>query len=167
MKVFEITNVKDFMNKLLCSDLFDHFLLSEAVIQGKVTYTIDGHLTKDFYTEEERIAEGLDSLSCIPFSMLRTNCYDLIKGKKTPVSFRFIFMLSPDNLRRTLQSTNSSFTENDLNGVFINIRFSDCTLTCTTGVSYRTFSLDHSFEESWDSLVGKFLSSHDISYDIP
>lgn len=41
MKVFQITNIKDFMNKLLLSELFDHFLLSEASIQTKVTYIID------------------------------------------------------------------------------------------------------------------------------
>lgn len=164
MKVLQITNIKDFMNKLLLTDLFDHFLLSEATIQSHVTYVIDGHLTKGFLTEEELSDEKLNGLDCAPFSMLRTNCYDLIKGKRTPAAFRFVFMLSPENLAHTLARTQSSFTTQDLNAVFINIRFADGVLTCTTGISYKTFSLDHSFETSWDSLVQKFLDSHEISH---
>lgn len=162
MKVLQITNIKDFMNKLLLTDLFDHFLLSEATIQSHVTYVIDGHLTKGFLSEEELVDEKLNGLDCAPFSMLRTNCYDLIKGKRTPSNFRFVFMLSPDNLAQTLAKIQSSFTTQDLNAVFINIRFQEGILTCTTGISYKTFSLDHSFETSWDSLVEKFLDSHEI-----
>lgn len=162
MIVLQLTNIKDFMNKLLLTDLFDHFLLSEATIQSHVTYVIDGHLTKGFLSDEELADEKLTGLDCVPFSMLRTNCYDLIKGKRTPATFRFVFMLSPDNLAQTLAKTQSSFTTQDLNAVFINIRFQEGILTCTTGISYKTFSLDHSFETSWDSLVEKFLDSHEI-----
>lgn len=164
MKILQITNVKNFMNQLLLTDLFDHFLLSEAVIQGLVTYRIDGHLTSGFLTDDELLEEKLSDLECAPFSMLRTNCYDLIKGKRTPAAFKFVFMLSPENLSNTLTRSESSFTILDLNAVFINIRFQEGVLTCTTGVSYRTFSLDHSFEQSWDVLVQKFLDSHDISF---
>ena len=67
MKVFEIKHVKDFMSKLLLTDLFDHFLLSEATICGKVTYVIDGRLTKDFWTTEELDTNGLSDSVYAPF----------------------------------------------------------------------------------------------------
>ena len=162
MIVLQIENVKNFMNKLLRSDLFDHFLLSEATIKGKVSYVIDGHITPDFYTAEELADENLSGLSCIPFGMLRDNCFSLIKGKKTPTYFKFVFQLSPANLAKTLDSSQSALTPLDISGAFINIRFQDGTLSCTSGVSYRTFSLDHTFDHEWDELIQRFFLTHDI-----
>ncbi len=165
MKVFQITNIKDFMNKLLLSELFDHFLLSEASIQTKVTYIIDGRLTKDFWTKEELEEEGLCSLPYAPFSLLRSDCCNLIKGKKTPAAFKFIFLLSPDNLANTLAKFRSGFSPEDLNGVFLNIKYADGRLTYTTGVSYQSFTLDKSFEQYWDKLAAKFLTAHGIDFE--
>ena len=53
MIALKIAEVKDFMNKLLCQDVFDHFLIQEAVITTNVSCHIDGTLQKDFYTLEE------------------------------------------------------------------------------------------------------------------
>ncbi len=165
MKILRITNIKDFMNKLLLTDLFDQFLLSEATIQTSVTYAIDGHLNKDFFESEEPEAEPLASLTYAPFSMLRTKCFELIKGKKTPASFKFVFMLSPDNLAKTLEHSATPLTANEISGAAINIRFSNGDLTCTSGIAYRTFTMDHSFEHAWDGMVAKFLQTHDVAFE--
>lgn len=165
MKMFLITQIKDFMNKLLRTELFDHFLLSEASIQGAATYVIDGRLTKEFFTMEELEAQGLNGLSYAPFSLLRTSCYDLIRGKKTPVSFRFVFRLSPDNLARALSRAQSANAPEDLDGAFLNVKYDDGRLTLTTGISYKTFSRDRSFEQYWDSLAEKFLAAHGIAFE--
>ena len=42
----ELTDIKDFMNKLLRSEIFDHFLLQEGVITSAASYVIDGHINK-------------------------------------------------------------------------------------------------------------------------
>lgn len=163
MIVLQITGVKDFMNRMLRTELFDHFLLSEATIRGRVSYVIDGHIVKESFTEEELQTEHLDTLTCMPYGQLRENCFDLIKGKRTPSYFKFVFQLSPENLERTLSRSKSSVTAADLNAVCINIRFQDGMLTCTSGVSYRNFILDHTFEQEWDALVQKFLLTNDIA----
>lgn len=166
MTILQITNVKDFMNRLLRTDLFDHFLLSEATIKGKCSFVIDGHLIPDFYTPEELEELALTGLDCLPFAMLRENCFSLIKGKNTPSYFKFVFRLSPANLRQTLEAGKSSLTESDLSGVFINIKFQDGALTCTSGISYRTFTLDRTFEQEWDTLLCRFFNIHDITYTV-
>ena len=165
MKVFKITDMKHFMNRLLLSDMFDHFLLMEASISSKTAFLIDGRINRSFFSEDELIENGLSALTYAPFSLLRGNCYDCIKGKKAPSGFRFIFLLSPDNLAKTLARADSSFSPEDLTGVFLNLKYQDNVLTCTTGISYKTFSTDRSFEAYWDSLVPKFLSAHEISYE--
>ena len=38
MIALELTNIKDFMNKLLKTETFDHFLLQEAVLSSAAIY---------------------------------------------------------------------------------------------------------------------------------
>lgn len=87
MIAIQLLQVKDFMNKLLRTDLFDHFLLSEAAIRGKGSYEIDGHLVPDFYSPEELNELELTGLSCLPFGMLRENCIRPDQGKTYPLLF--------------------------------------------------------------------------------
>ena len=119
MIALSLPEIKDFMNKLLCTDTFGHFLLKEAVISGSVTWSLDGTIQPDFYSSDEADALGLTGLSFLPFEQVRPQCFDLIKGRRTPSYFKFVFLLSPKNLERTLLSTHSSFTPEDITGMFI------------------------------------------------
>lgn len=165
MIALKIPEVKDFMNKLLCQEVFDHFLIQEAVINTNVSYHIDGTLQRDFYSEEELEENQLTSLTFLPYGLLRGQCFQLIKGKKTPSYFKFSLLLSPENLKRTLSQTGSSFTENDISAVFLNIRFQNGELTVTTGISYRIFSTDKTLEHEWDSLLMRFLKKNEIPFE--
>lgn len=165
MIALQLTDIKSFMNTLLRTDTFDHFLLQEAVITSAASYVIDGHITKDFYTQQELEELQLVDYPALPFSMLRANCFDLMKGKKAPASFRFVFQLSPDNLRKTLNAVHSSYTASDLAGLFINLKFQNQLLILTTGISYRIFSADKTLDAEWDKLVKKFFVQHDIAFE--
>lgn len=165
MIALKLTSVKDFMNTLLKSDTFDHFLLQEAVINSAASYVIDGHITKQFYTEEELEQLGILGYSILPFSLLKNNCFDLIKGKKTPSYFKFVFLLSPENLEKTLSSVSTSYTPNDISGIYLNLKYQNQLLTLTTGISYRIFSTDKSLENEWDKLVLRFLNRHEIAFE--
>jgi hypothetical protein len=164
MLALELTDIKDFMNKFLRSEIFDHFLLQEGVVTSAASFVIDGRITRGFYSGEELEELGIRGYSFLPYAMLRTNCFDLIKGKKTPASFKFVLLLSPENLRRTLESIGSSFSADDVTGVFLNIRYQNQMLTLTTGVSYRIFSTDRTLDGEWDRLVKVFLRQHDIAF---
>ena len=165
MIALQLTDIKGFMNCLLRSEVFDNFLLQEAVITSAATYMIDGRINRDFFSSEELEESGLTEHKALPFSMLRGNCFDLIKGKKTPSAFRFVFLLSPANLRNTLASCGSSYRENDISGIFMNLKYQNGTLILTTGISYRIFSTDKSLESQWDQLVKRFLKQNGISFE--
>lgn len=165
MIALKLTDIKSFMNTLLRSEVFDHFLLQEAVITGNATYTINGQITKDFYSEEELEELQLNNHRFLPFSMLRTNCFDLIKGKKTPSAFRFVFLLSPINQRKTLEAVGSSYTPLDVSGMYINLKYQNQLLTLTTGIAYNIFSTDKTLENEWDKMVMKFLKQHEIAFE--
>lgn len=165
MIALNISEIKDFMNKLLCTDTFDNFLLKEATIQNSMTYNLDGTLNTDFFSSEELETVGLTGLTFLPYGQVRTQCFNLIKGKRTPSYFKFVLLLSPANLARTLEQTHSSFTPEDITGMFVNLKFQNGKLLLTTGISYRIFSVDKSLEQEWDSLMKRFLANHEIAFE--
>ena len=59
MTALKIINVKEFMNTLLLSETFDHFMLSEASITTFATLILDGHSCTDFFSPED---EGLSQI---------------------------------------------------------------------------------------------------------
>ena len=165
MIVLKLTDIKTFMNKLLRSAVFDHFLLQEAIITTASTISINGQITKDFYSKEEIEDLQLEGCRFLPFSMLRTNCFDLIKGKKTPSAFRFVFLLSPKNMEKTITAVGSSYTPSDVTGMYINLKYQNQLLSLTTGISYTIFSTDKTLETEWDKMVMKFLKQHEIEFE--
>lgn len=165
MIALHLPEVRVFMNKLLCTEIFDNFLLQEAGIQGGISYHIEGALHTDFYSEDELEQEHLTGLSFIPYGKVRTQCFDLIKGKRTPSFFKFVLLLSPANLENTLQRTGSTLTTSDVTAAFINLKFQNNKLLLTTGISYRTFTIDKSLDREWDALIKKFLKNHEIIFE--
>ena len=165
MIALQFADIKDFMNKLLCTDLFDHFLLQEAVISTYVTHTIDGRLNPDFFSPEDAPYDLIRQTAISPFTLLRPVCLQLMKGNRTPLGFRFVFQLSPENQRRTIEKSGSSFRTEDITGMFLNLKYQDQKLTCTTGISYRIFSTDKTFDHEWDDLVRRFLKKNEIFFE--
>ena len=166
MKAFYVKDQKQFMNRLLKSELFDHFLLAEAAIHGAISYQVDGHINRDFFDEEELCELTDGGAEYLPFSHFRPICYELIRGKHTPLYMKFVFLLSPGNAANTLLATDTGFSAEDVNGIYLNLTFRDGQMVLTTGVSYRKFTPDHSFDNAWDTLAARFLNNHGIDFDV-
>lgn len=170
----KILDVKQFMNLLLLDKVFDQFLLSEASISMASTYVIDGHIVKGFYSEselndlkEEAQAEGrIFSEKMERFSKVKPICLSIIKGKKTPNSFKFVFCLSDENTEKFLNSFDSSFNKNDIGNLSLNIKYDSTGLFATTAVSLNIFSMDKSINSAWDEMIKKFFTSNNINYDV-
>ena len=165
MIALKLTDKKTFINQLLCSEIFDHFLLSEATIAKDASFTIDGHINASFYSKEEMEERHLSKNSILPYSSLRPICYQLIRGSRTPVYFKFILMLSPENMANTLACSESGFTPNDVQGIFINLTFQNGNIVLTTGISYTVFSTNHALNQEWDLLIKRFLNKNNITYE--
>lgn len=173
MILLKITDIKNFMNMLLIDKAFDQFLLSEATISMASTYIIDGHINKDFYTQEEIDAlkdetqlEGrIFSEKMQRFSAIKPLCLSIIKGKKTPANFKFTFCLSPENTEKFLKTFDSAFTSNDILNLTLNVKYDGTMLSATTAVSLNLFSLDKSIDIAWDNMVKKFFTSNNISFE--
>ena len=163
MIALKITEIGTFINKLLKDSMCDHFLLQEAVITPAATYTIDGSFHPDYYEPEELDTLHLQDLSYLPFSLLRPSCLKIMQGKKKPLFFKFVFLLSPENQEKTITRSGTDFTSKDISGMYVHFIYKNEVLTCTTGISYRLFSLDKSLEQEWDRLVQVFLRQNGIA----
>ena len=53
MRSIEILDIKDFMQLLLQSSAFDSYEFISGEMRTDMLYTLDGHLNKDFFSEEE------------------------------------------------------------------------------------------------------------------
>ncbi len=161
MIALKIGQQKNFMAKLLTTDVFDCFVLEEATIDTFNTFSINGRIHRDFYkgSEEESL---LPNEEFSGWDKIRPIALSLIKGKQTPLSFKFILHLRNEEKQKILSSTDMDISPDQIS-LGINIRYSMGEVLITTGVSYGIFTLDKSAEKAWDQYVPSFLESNDIN----
>jgi hypothetical protein len=165
MKAFKIIDIKDFMNNLLLGENFDSFWVTEATITTFCTFSIDGTLHPDFFdTDNQKILEesGVHTAS---WKHLRSFCYSVIRGKQTPLSFKIVFQLPASQAASLIQKHGLTISPDLVSGFFLNLQYKNRELTCITGTSLKTFLMDRSAEQLWDSLVPDFLRGQKILFE--
>lgn len=93
---------------------------------------------------------------------VRPHVFDMIRGKNTPLSFKVVFKLAGHNVESLLKMSGVSFSPEQVDGLFLNISYQNNEVTCTSGTSMKTFTLDRSLDRVWDEMVLKFFSSRRI-----
>ncbi len=155
-----VSDVRDFMEKLFLKEVFDGFQLVEAVIVTSNTFMIDGHIHREYYTEEEW--EELTEKSISRWASVRPICFQMIKGKKTPESMKLIFKMAESAVEKLLGKSGLPFQSSDVEGLFFNVRYDNKKLTLTSGVSMRMFTMDKSLEQFWEQRLEGFLKQAEI-----
>ena len=164
-----LTNVKKFMSQLLMTETFDRFSFIEGEIVTFNTFKLDGYLQKDFFDapdgyESESSPAPLEEYS--RWEDVREFCFSLIKGKRTPLAFQFVFSLAPKNIETLLLQNDLSVQADAVQGLYLNLKFDGMHLTCITGTSFRTFTMDKSLEHAWDEMVKKYFLKKEIEFEI-
>lgn len=154
-------DTKTCMSHLLLKDTFD----SLAFIEGEITtynrFTVDGRIHQEFYDAEE--APDRDySL----WGSLRSYCLSIIKGKRTPLSFKFILSLDKENFPDFLSKKELSYRPDEIQGLYMNLRYDGTHLSCVTGTSMSTFTMDKSLDEAWDGWVRTFFAEAQIEFEL-
>ncbi len=158
----QIKTTKSIMNALLASECFDAFLLEEAVITTFNTFHIDGHVVKDFYTADE-LSEVQADFS--HWKDIRPFCFQIIKGKKTPVSFKVVLHAPDQIIEKIAADPECGVAANLIRALALNIRYDNGRVLCVTGSSYTTFLMDKSAEKLWDTHVRRMFSELNIDFE--
>lgn len=162
MQSFQIQNVKDFMKKLLLLDTFDTFLVSEATITTFASFHVDGSFHPDYFTDAEAEQLPAEQSGYALWKRIRPFFWELVKGKRTPLSFQIVFRLAPHNVEALIRQSGLSVRPQDVDGLFLNIRYDGTQLHCISGASLRIFTLDKSLEHAWDEMLGRFFKKQEI-----
>lgn len=160
MVALKVEDVRAFTSKLFVKEDFDRFLVKEIHIVTFNSFTIDGHINQGYYSDEEVKEDG-----ALPFStwkMLKPICFSLVKGKKLPVSFRIILSLAPGDVEKFACGLGTGISPDQIQGLYLNIRYEDGALYCVTGTSVDFFTLDKTLETEWDNTVKNLMRSHGI-----
>lgn len=168
MIALALNDTKTITAHLFLKDTFDRFCLIEGEIITFNTFRIDGRIHRDFFDTAELSVENelINPEEYSFWSRLRSHCFNLIRGKRTPLGFRFVFSLSPENIGRLTSQTVPGIRAEDVQGLYLNFHFDGRALTCITGTSFKTFTPDKSLEHIWDEMVQKFFRQHQIPFEI-
>ena len=163
MLALTISDVKDFMNKLLIGEVFDNFSLVEASVTTFNTFTIDGHLQQDFFDTDTVEEYKKEAVEYSLWRDVKPYCFSIILGKRTPLNFKIVFQLSPFQAQNLLKNLGRQSTTSVCN-FYLNIQYKSKSLLCTAGVSYSSFSLDKKSEHLWDDMLCRFLEGNHIPF---
>lgn len=150
---------KPCMGQLLLKSTFDRFSLIEGEVTTFNRFHVDGHLHKEFY-------EDAPESEYSSWGDLREYFYQIIRGKQTPLSFKFILSLGNDEFAPFLAQYDISLRPEDVQGLYLNLRFDGSSLKCVTGTSMNIFTMDKSLEKAWDEYTRHFFSECGIAYEI-
>ena len=138
MLALQIPDVKAFMSQLLLGDTFDAFLLKEA----EITTSDDLITWKD----------------------IKAHCFSIIRGKRTPLHFSFVFRLNKANIEKLLDRNRIDLRPEQVAGLYLNCKFDGKRLLCTSGTALTIFTLDKRIDQLWDDMLIKFFQQHKIFF---
>lgn len=145
------------MHLLLMEEAFDDFLFSEGVLVLETAYTLDGKLNRAYYDEEELESLKLTEEQYLPWRLMKARIYSLIRGSRTPLSFRFSLLL-PEAFAYELGAEKGD-------SCLLGIRFQEDALTIVTGLSRSTFTTDRSLDRAWDDDARELLKRLSIIFE--
>ena len=157
----KILDLKTFMSNLLVHDMFDSFLLSELEIVTSNKFKLSGKLYKGFYSSDE--IELLEGREHSFWKEIKAIAFDIIKGNKLPLTMKIILMLPKASVESIVEKSNLNIEPSNINGLFLNFKFENDKLICTTGSSLNIFTLDKSLDNLWDEMTRDFFSKKGIA----
>lgn len=165
MIALQISSVRHFMSQLLAGNVFDLFLLEEAVIKTANTFTIDGHINREFYQESAPEDASAPPYDFRPWDEIKGLCFDLIKGKRTPLSFHFVLHLMPEQAESLLTKSGIDLRNSNMKALILTIRYDGTAVRLITGTSYHTFTLSKEADTVWDNALEEYLLRKGIDFE--
>ena len=160
-----IKDTRKFMSHLLVKDTFDNFLLSEASINTSCLHSIEGKINHSFYSDEEWAELDEDEKKYTSWLVQKPYCFSLIKGSKVPSSMKIVMLLSSSATVKLLNDSEALLSYDNINGLFINIKYQDGHADIITGTSLNIFSLDKTLDSSFDSYIRNFLIYNGLDFE--
>lgn len=148
------SGVKDFMNKLLRTSLFDDFETKLVVLSGMMRFEISEEKQP---VEQDSIdsSEKRKRKSC-NWAQIKPHISSIIVSGGKPGYFKVVLALTGEAAGK-INSNAATLS--------LNLLFDKGIILITTGVAQKSFSLDKSGEKDWDVYISDFLTRNEIKYE--
>ncbi len=163
MQAINVLDIKQFMQLLFQGNALDRYQFVSATIQTDISYSLDGHINRQFFQEDELEALHLHDIPYMPWAIAKEKVFQLIKGKKIPTQLKIVLKCNQDDMNTFLSSTHSSLNSNDIDGFFLNILFQENKLNVICGISYKIFTLEKEIEQEFSSSIVTLFKSNNIA----
>lgn len=165
MIALKITGLGSFMSRLFSGNTFDSFLLAEGTLQMGVTWQVDGKLNRDFYEKDVWEDPSQRPYDYMSWSEVRPALRELIRGKKAPVSFRFVLHLKPELMQSLLQKEGDSELLSCVGAFVLTIRYKEGQVSLLSGISMKSFTMNKNADILWDKVIRRFLQAKEIAFE--
>ncbi len=163
MQAINVLDIKQFMQLLFQTNALDTYQFVSATIQTDMSYSLDGHVNRHFFNDDELEALHLMDNQYMPWTIAKEKVFQLIKGKKTPSQLKIVLKCNDADMNAFLTSTHSSLNSNDIDGFFINILFQENKLNVICGISYKIFTLEKELETEFQANLITLFKSNNIT----
>ena len=163
MIALQIQDKKKMLQVLLESTSFDTFLMQEASVIRDSSLFLEGRIHPEYQPQKDSPVqtEGADF---IPWHDVRTLLASYI-GKGFPLSFKFVLQAPAAYTQNLLKHAAFTGDPSTVKGLILTFRYEQEHLTCLTGISLTTFSMDKSIETLWDQGIKKALANMQIGFE--
>lgn len=166
MIALKINNIKKMMQTLLYAESFDSFSLQEASVTKAATLYLEGRMHPSYYSQEDLINQPeLANREFVSYKEMRPVLGDYMKGQHSPISFKIVLQASDSFLEKLLLDPSFTGDPDQVKALILTFRYENGTLTCLTGTSTKTFTLDKSLDMLWDMRIRKSLAHMQIDFD--
>ena len=165
MIALKITGLGSFMSRLFSGNTFDSFLLTEGTLQMGVTWQVEGKLNRGFFEKSAWEDPEQRPYEYITWSEVRPSLRELIRGKKAPVSFRFVLHLKPELMEKMLQKEGDSELLSCVSAFVLTIRYKEGQVSLLSGISMKSFTLNKNADILWDKAIRRFLQAKEIAFE--
>ncbi|MCM1157742.1 MAG: DUF5721 family protein [Bacteroidales bacterium] len=163
MQTITILDIKPFMQFLFGANALEQYHFISADIRTDMTYSLDGHINRSFFSEEELAVFSPEEGGYLPWKLAKEKVFTLIKGKKIPSLLKIVLKASASDTHTFLTHTNSSLNSKDIDGMFLNIFFQENHLQVVCGISYRIFTMDKDLEAEFAENIITLFKSNGIT----
>lgn len=162
MIALQIQDKKKMLQVLLESTSFDTFLMQEVSVIRDSSLFLEGRIHPEYQAQQDPVqAEGTDF---VPWHSVRMLLASYI-GKDFPLSFKFVLQAPAAYTQNLLKNAAFTGDPSTVKGLILTFRYEQEHLTCLTGISLTTFSMDKSIETLWDQGIKKALANMQIGFE--
>ena len=159
MIAVRLPDLKTATTLLFMQDAFDRFPLYEASFLTRCSFSIDGFRNAEFFPEEEN-REAQEEY--ILWQDLKPLAFSVIKGKRLPLRFKVVLRAPKDVVRQLLEQSDTAFAEEQVESLHMIFTYKAGQLVCTTGSSFKVFTMDRTLDKLWDAWTLRFFEEHGI-----